>query len=466
MKILLIRYHDSGNINTRLPASLNKAQGVLPALGIAYIASVLEEAGYKVSILDALALNLTTQEVKEEILKQRPDIVGVTAMTSNIRGAFEALKLAKQAGAITVIGGVHLSIYAQETLSYDFIDYGINGEGEYPFLALVKAIEARAPVDAIPGLIYKTAGKVVVNDAYIHENIDEIPFPSRHLLPMDRYSSIIGLHPVTTMISSRGCPYQCGFCFKAPADARHRVRSAKNVVDEMELLVNKYKIREIMFYDDTLTLRRDHIVEICEEVLRRGLKVKWESPTRVDRIDEPLLRLMRSAGCIRLRYGVESGDPDILKLMKKEIDLELVEKVFQMTKRCGIETFAYFIIGYLHDTPESMQRTIDFACRLNPDMIMFTIATPYPNTPLFEQAANEGRVNRDYWRDFTLESNVGRMSYLVPDAELWLSRAYRDFYFRPGYLFSRLFKMHSWDSVKKHFYAARGILLFDVKGDA
>ncbi|MCX5713416.1 MAG: radical SAM protein, partial [Candidatus Omnitrophica bacterium] len=372
MNILLIRYHDKGNINTRLPASLNKAQGVLPALGIAYIAAVLEEAGYKVKILDALALNLTSGEVKEVLLRERPDVVGVTAMTSTIRGAFEVLRLAKEAGAITVIGGVHLSIYPQESLSYDFIDYGINGEGEYPFLKLLKAIEANTPLKDIPGLIYKMDGKIYVNQAYIHDNLDEIPFPARHLLPMDKYSSIIGLHPVTTMVSSRGCPYQCGFCFKAPADIRHRVRSAKNVVDEMEAVVKKHKVKEIMFYDDTLTLRRDHIAGICDEIIRRGLKIKWESPTRVDRIDEPLLKLMRKAGCIRLRYGVESGDPDILRLMKKDIDLELVERVFRLTKKAGIETFAYFIIGYLHDTPLSMQRTIDFACKLNPDLIMFT----------------------------------------------------------------------------------------------
>ena len=465
MNILLIRNGDRGDINTRLPESLNKVRGILPPLGIAYIASVLEKERYKVRILDAMALNLTSREVRDEIVNEAADIVGVTTMTSSIREALEALQLAKEAGSITVIGGTHLAAYPKETLSYDFIDYGIIGEGEYPFLNLIKAIEEKRPIKNTSGLIYKEGGEVHVNEAYIHLNLDEIPFPARHLLPMEKYSSIISLHPVTTMISSRGCPYQCGFCFKTPSDRKYRTRSAKNVVDEMELIVKEYKVREIMFYDDTLTLQREHIVNICNEILRRGLRVSWESPVRVDNIDLELLKLMREAGCIRLRYGIESGDPRILKLMNKGINLSMAKEVFNWTKRVGIETFAYFIIGYIHETPQTMKNTVSFAKSLNPDLVMFTVATPYPKTPLYDLAQKEGLVHGDYWREFVLGLREDSLPYLVPNAEKWVHKAYRSFYFRPNYILKRLFKVRGRHYFKKYFDAAKGILCFKMKGN-
>jgi radical SAM superfamily enzyme YgiQ (UPF0313 family) len=426
---------------------------------------VLEKEGHRVKILDAMALNLTTQEVKNKIIEEAADIVGVTAMTSSIKGALRVLQLAKDAGSVTIIGGPHLAVYPTETLSYDFIDYGIIGEGEYPFLNLIKSIEEKNPIEDISGLVYKEGREVRVNEAYIHLNLDEIPFPARHLLPMEKYSSLISLYPVATMISSRGCPYQCGFCFKGPSDKKYRVRSAKNVVDEMELLVKKYKVREIMFYDDTLTVQREHIANICNEILRRGLNISWESPNRIDTVDFKLLKLMRKAGCIRLRYGVESGDPTILRLMNKGIDLSRVREVFKWTKKAGIETFAYFIIGYIHETPQTMKNTILFAKSLNPDLLMFTIATPYPKTHLYDLVQKEGIIHGDYWREFVLGLREDSIPYLVPDAEKWIRKAYQSFYFRPSYMLKILFKLHDWRGVKNYIDAARGILCFKMKSD-
>ena len=463
MKILLIRNHDHGDINTRLPESLNKVRGILPPLGLAYIAAVLEKAGYQVGILDVPALNLTTQELRQRILEESPTIVGVTTMTSSIKGALEVLKIAKEHVPITVIGGPQLATYPQETLSYDFIDYGIIGEGEYPFLDLVRAIEQKKSVENIPGLVYKENGQVHANPAYIHMNLDEIPFPARHLLPMKKYTSIISRDPMTTMVSSRGCPFQCGFCFKTPSDAKYRARSAKNIVDEIELVSNEYKVREIMFYDDTLTYKKEHVMNICQEILRRGLKIRWESPTRVDNIDSGLLKLMRKAGCIRLRYGVESGDPGILKLMRKGIDLELIKKVFCLTKKAGIETFAYFIIGYIHETKRTLENTISLAKSLDPDYLMFTVATPYPGTPLYEMARQEGFVQGDYWREFTLGLTNDRLPYFVPDAEKWVRMAYRSFYFRPAYILKRLLRIGSWNDLYKDFKGLKGLLCFKMK---
>lgn len=462
MKILLIRYHDEGNINTRLPASLNKVRGVMPPLGLMYVAAVLEEAGYEVSMLDAVALNLMASEVREIISKEKPDVVGITAMIADVRGALEAAKIAKQCNAITVMGGPLLSVYPKQTLSYDFIDYGIVGEGEYPMLELVRAIENKRAANSIAGLAYKEGNDIKVNEPYIVEDLDKVPFPARHLLPMEKYSSIINLYPVSTMITSRGCPFKCGFCVKGPSDKKYRARSPQSVVDEMELIVNKYKVKEIMFYDDTLTLDRKFTVSLCNEILKRGLKIRWESPTRVDRVDLDLLKLMRKAGCVRLRYGIESGDPEILRLMNKGLDLKKARQVFKWTRDCHMESFAYFIIGYIHETPETIKNTISLAKELNPDFVMFTVATPYPTTPLFEMAQKEGLVDGDYWEQFILGKRNDRLKYLVPDAEYWTSRAYKEFYLRGSYIFRRLLKIRSIHDIKRHLDAAQGIFSFKL----
>jgi len=462
VKILLIRYHDEGNINTRLPASLNKVRGVMPPLGLMYVAAVLEEAGYEVSMLDAVALNLMASEVREIISKEKPDVVGITAMIADVRGALEAAKIAKQCNAITVMGGPLLSVYPKQTLSYDFIDYGIVGEGEYPMLELVRAIENKRAANSIAGLAYKEGNDIKVNEPYIVEDLDKVPFPARHLLPMEKYSSIINLYPVSTMITSRGCPFKCGFCVKGPSDKKYRARSPQSVVDEMELIVNKYKVKEIMFYDDTLTLDRKFTVSLCNEILKRGLKIRWESPTRVDRVDLDLLKLMRKAGCVRLRYGIESGDPEILRLMNKGLDLKKARQVFKWTRDCHMESFAYFIIGYIHETPETIKNTISLAKELNPDFVMFTVATPYPTTPLFEMAQKEGLVDGDYWEQFILGKRNDRLKYLVPDAEYWTSRAYKEFYLRGSYIFRRLLKIRSIHDIKRHLDAAQGIFSFKL----
>jgi len=424
---------------------------------------VLEQGGYSVGILDSKALNLTTDETKTQILREKPDMVGVTAMSSTVKGAYEVAKMAKDIGATVVIGGPQLSAYPKETLSYDFIDYGVIGEGEYTTLELVQAIENGVDVKKIKGLVYKHNGKIIVNAPRIVNNLDELPFPARHLLPMEKYHCVITATPFTTMISSRGCPHKCGFCYKQPSDKKVRWRSPKNIVDEMEHLIEKYRMKEIMFYDDSIAIRREHIVGICNEIIDRGLDAQWESPVRIDNVDKELLKLMHEAGCIRLRYGVESGDEGILKLMRKGISISKTKKVFRWTKNTGIETFAYFIIGYATETHETIRKTINFAKELDPDWVMFTAATPYPHTNLYELAKEQGLVKGDYWSEFTLGKRDDRLPYFVDDTEKWVARAYKEFYLRPRFVLKKLWKMRSLDTMRKYIRGAYGIVLFKMK---
>lgn len=472
MKILLARHHDIGNINTRLPESINKAQGIYPPLGLLYIAAVLEQNGHEVKVLDSQALNLTTQETKEEIKEFTPDIVGATAMTPNLLGALEVLRLAKEVSSETgkdiktVIGGVHMSVYPQETITYDFIDYGVIGEGEYAMLELAEAIENNKDVSNIEGIVYKDKkGKIKTTGARIVDDIDSLPFPARHLIQMDKYHCVITGHPFTTMMTSRGCPFRCGFCFKTPSDRKMRYRNPKNVVDEMEYAVKTYKVKEIMFYDDTFTDNRKHVVDVCNEIIRRGLKVKWECPTRVDCLDEELLRLMKKAGCIRLRLGVESGNQKILDIMRKRTTLEKIERAFRLTKMVGIETFAYFMVGYVYENEQTIRDTINFAKKLDADWTMFTVATPLPDTNLWELAVKEKLVEPDYWLNFTTGKSNERMPFLVKDADKWAKKAYKEFYMRPSFVLKKLAKMRSIDTMRKYYRGFNSIVSFEMRGD-
>lgn len=462
MRILLINYHDIGNINTRLPKSLNQVQGIYPPLGLAYIGAVLENEGHIVNILDCKALNLTSVETKEKILEVKPDIVGITAMTSTFGGSLEAAKLAKECGNIVVMGGPQLSAYPKETMSYDIIDYGIVGEGEYAMLELVIALERESPnsFSSIKGLVYRKNGEIIVNEPAIIEDIDSLPYPARHLLPMEKYHCVITKSPFTTMISSRGCPYQCGFCFKQPSDKKMRFRNPLSVVDEIEHLIKEYKIKEIMFYDDTITLNREHIEGICNEIINRKIKIGWESPTRINNVDKELLKLMHDSGCIRLRYGVESGDERILKLMRKNITISEVKDVFKWTKQNKIETYAYFIIGYATETPQTINKTIKLAKELNPDWVMFTVATPYPHTHLHMLAQTYGLISSNYWIDFINGKTTKRIPYFVEDADKWIEKAYKSFYLRPEFIFKKLTKLTSIDVLKKYITGFFGIVSF------
>ena len=463
MRIQLIRYHDLDNMNTRLAQSLNRKQGVLPPLGLAYVASALEGVGHSVDIIDAIALCLSKEEVAERIKSFGPKIVGITSMTPTFRGALEAAQLAKDYGATVVMGGVHMSILAKETLSYDCIDYGIVGEGEESFVELCAALEFGLDYEHIEGLCYRKNGKIVIGAPRLVEDIDSLKWPAYHLLPMDRYSSIIGLHPTSTMMGSRGCPYQCGFCFKTPSDKKYRSRNVESIVSEIEYLKEVYKVKEIMFYDDIMP--KDYARDLSNEIIKRNVKIKWQTPERVNLVDPDLLQLMSKAGCHILRFGVEQGHPDMMALVEKKIKPDQVKEAFKAAKEAGINTFAYFIIGYIYETEETMQATIDLAKELNPKYVMFTKAVPLPGTPLMQMAVKEGYVEANYWNKFTLGEDLDPIPPLAKDAEMWVSKAYRSFYLRPGTILSQFFAMRSLKDLTKNIDGFFAVLKFKMTED-
>jgi len=458
MKVLLIRANPTIVNNTRLPASLSDEIGCVMPLGIAYIAAYLRQNRVEVAMLDAEAENLSPDEVKKRIAKEKPYIVGVSSMTPTVHDDLEIAKTAKDLGCKVVIGGAQANAMPEETLEFKFVDFVIQGEGEIPMLQLVQALEEKIPLSQVQGLGYKNLnGEITLNEPYIHDNIDEIPYPARDLLPYEKYFSLISKGRLTTVCAGRGCPFQCGFCFKQPQDRKCRFRSPKSVADEIQEVVEKYEINEINFVTDTLTFKKDFIIGFCEELISRKINISWIAPTRVDCITPEIISLMKKAGCRSLRFGVESGSPEILKLMNKNIDLEQILTAFKWAKQAKIETFAYLIIGYLNETEETVKQTLKFVKKLKPDLLMYNVATPLPRTKLFEQAVKEGLVAENYWQNFIKDKNYPRIPYLFKDTEKWIDIAYRQFFFSPFFIMKKLLQLRP-DNIFLYFKALKGIL--------
>ena len=457
MKILLIHPRLIDPINRESKTVIENI-GFVPPLGIAYIASSLEKSGHHISILDCEALELSPAEIKKRIESFKPEVVGVSALTTNIRGALETARLAKAAGAIVIIGGPHLMVFPQETLAYEFIDYGLRGEGEIAMVQLLRCIEKREPLERVPGVVFRMNGKIVVNEPARVDDIDMVSMPAYHLLPLDKYEISNFGGKTLSMFTTRGCPYHCGFCYRNPLLYKVRKRNPAKVVDEIEYVVERFKINHINFVDEVITLDKNHMRAICEGILKRNLNIRWQAATRVNTVDDELLKLMHSAGCHTLRFGVESGNQKMLNLMNKEITLRQAEEAFQLCKKIGIKTVAYFIVGYISETVQTIKDTIAFAKKLAPDYAIFGPAYPLPETKLFNDAVTEGLVNPEYWREFVLGKRTDSVSFLFPGTSDWVAKAYRSFYFSPGYILQRFCEPDSWRNLGRNYRAALSLL--------
>ncbi|MBW1742167.1 MAG: radical SAM protein [Deltaproteobacteria bacterium] len=458
MRVLLVRAKPNKVENTRLPKSLSSEVGYVMPLGLASIAAYLRGKGVSVGIIDAEAEELSIDQVKKKIARIGPEIVGITSMTPTFHDDLAIARVSHELGIKVVMGGPQINAMPEETMQFEFVDLAVRGEGEYPMLKIIQAIDNNLPFSDVPGIVYRDGdGRVIMTPPFIHDDLDELPPPARDLLPYERYAAIISRGRLTTLCPGRGCPFRCGFCFKQPSDQKIRFRSPEVVADEMEEVIDRYGIQEINFVSDTFTLKKSFVEGLCEELLSRGIKVSWIAPTRVDSVTPELLGLMKKAGCRSLRFGIESGSEKILRLMNKDTDKKHTVRVFRWAKEAGLETFAYLIIGYLQETEKEIKETLAFVKELKPDLLMYNAATPLPKTRLFQQAVEAGIVEKDYWEKFLLDEDYPRIPYLMKDTQKWIDKAYRDFFFSPRFLFKKMIEFRG-KNIKNYFRATRGIV--------
>jgi radical SAM superfamily enzyme YgiQ (UPF0313 family) len=414
---------------------------VAPSLGIGYMAAVLEKNGYDVDVLDASALELSYDEIGEEIVKRNPDIVSISALTPTIGVALDTADKIRQVkhDAIVVLGGYHPTFQFEEVLKESSVDVVIRGEGEYTFLELVRTIERNGDLSNVNGLAFhdENDGSLVVTpEREIITDLDELPFPAFHLFPMNRYRILNITTNVATIITTRGCPMQCSFCSSAALHGdRLRRRSYENVCDEIELRLKEQNIDTIAFMDDTFTLNRKFVKDFCREIKRRNLKFWWGCTSRVDSLNEELLQMMKDAGCITLFIGVESADQQMLDRMNKNITVEKTENAFRLARKVGIRTIASCVLGMPEDTRESMERTIEFVKKLNPNYALYSLATPYPGTRFYQETFEKNVIRITDWSKYNLIDPVLKtMDCSSDELRSIQKKAFIGFYLRPGYL--------------------------------
>lgn len=451
-------------------------------LGLAYIAAVLEKKGHEVKILDALAMGMKRKEQIRDhiriglsnedirILNQnfKPDVVGVSSQyTLFAQGAHEVAKIVKEVyPEIPVIfGGAHPSTCPKLVLSDKNVDLVVKGEGEITFLELIETLEKGLSTLKVIGTVSKKGNQIFINpERQRIQDLDSLPFPARHLLPMDSYlwddyRKVYSMRqPRANMITSRGCPMNCVFCsIHTVWGHGWRATSATKTVDEIEFLVNNYGVQEIAFQDDNLTLDRKRMVNICEEIIRRRIDIKWCTPNGVAiwTLNRELIQKMKRSGCYKLTFGIESGSAETLKFIGKPIDLEKTKKIIKYANDVGIWTHSSFIIGFPYESMSSIKETINYAISSDLDFATFYIATPLPGTRLYKICKQEGLLqDKDLtrWKATTMQATHDTKCLTKEDLQTMKAIAHSKFYNNRIYKFMNplrpLRKIHSIDDLK------------------
>ncbi|MCB0176677.1 MAG: cobalamin-dependent protein [Anaerolineae bacterium] len=473
MRVMLV------NPRFRLPIDTRTT----PHLGLAYLAAVSERRGDDVLLFDA---DVENESIDEAVRRLQPDIVGITANTPQVKSAWRTAKAIKSVKDIPVVlGGPHVSVLPAESAERPEVDVVVRGEGEDVWVKLCGIVEngkagnpnfaARDLLDPAAGLLDGLLGiSYYTTDQKEHHNpdhppiadLDTLPFPAYHFFKMDRYTN---LQPATdaidgarsfSVMTSRGCPYRCTFCSQSIMPIKWRARSPESVLAEWQHLVENFDAQEIGVLDDSANIQVDRLEKIADLFIEHKVNhVPWifVNGIRANLATKELLGKLKKAGLKRTAFGVESGDPDVLLSIDKKIDHDTIRQAFKNAKSVGLETIGFFIIGLPGETEESMEKTIQFACEVDPMIANFSMMTPYPGTKVYEIAKRQGRLLLDDWEDYVFFD--GRARYELGDmtAEMierkW-KEAYRRFYLRPHRVAGTLMRKDFWINWRRTFKVA------------
>ncbi len=469
MRILLVNPPFEERYSVGGSRSIRRVLNIISPLGLAYLAAVLKEEKFPVKIIDC-TIGISYRQLFKSILEENPDVVGITSTTPSFESAKYVAKHLRDLlpQVIIVIGGPHITAMPEEALKTGCFDIGVVGEAEETFLELVRHIEAHRlrKLDMIKGIVFKS-GDDIINTGrreFIYD-LDRLPLPARYLLPpLKRYHPTPASYkrlPLGVLISSRGCPCRCTFCDRAVFGNIIRLRGVDNVLDEVEELIYKYGAREIRFFDDLFTLDIKRTYKICEGFHKRKLNVPWTCLTGANFVTKDLLRTMKSTGCWQVLYGLESADPQILKLLNKGNTLEQNIRAIMWAQEEGLSVRADFIVGIPGDTLEKMEKTLKFAIDMKLDYAHFNKFVAFPGTELYQLLINIG-----YKFDFTKPCSILDHSALlyVPegvsksDYTKFLDYAFKKFYLRPHYILKRLKSIKTWEEFKGQFNGLLAIM--------
>lgn len=412
-------------------------------MGLAYIAAILENNGAQVSILDAMVegyenealdgdyitYGLSDEEIMKKIRLFKPNVIGISCIFSS--QLFNILRMARLSKEVspkvkTVVGGLHPTFFPNEFLSSMDVDYIIMSEGEYRFLNFLDILSKGSSLMDFEGIAFRDRnGSIIIYSPQSKiENLDELPFPARHLLKMEKYIDVnISLSPfprkkrVAEVLTSRGCPNRCIFCASSNFWGHNfRGRSVDNVINEMKFLKDTYGIEEIQFSDDNLTYDRDRMKELCRKLI--PLKLSWCTPNgvSVNTLDEDMIDLMKQAGCYQITFSVESASHRVLKkIMHKSVDLERLPKLVEKAHKVGISSHATFVMGFPNETLEEIEADFNLAYKLMFDSVSFFVVAPLPGSKLYTQCKEKGLLSNYDIRDLDYKRTILNLNYISAD---------------------------------------------------
>ncbi|MCX5796756.1 MAG: radical SAM protein [Elusimicrobia bacterium] len=451
-KILLINPAYSATSNKAINRSAWKAM----PMGLLYLAAALERAGHSVRVLDMEASRLSEVDVKKALAQEKPSLVGVTAATPMIRQAVRLCRMSKELfpDVKTLLGGVHATILPEEVAAEPDVDIVVRGEGEQTAVELLDALAQGDPnLERIQGIHFKKNGRVVSTPGRPPiADLDSLPFPAWHLMNFGDYQHPLGrTQKAASVLTSRGCPSNCTFCSRGVFGHGYRVRSAQSVLDEIEALYSRFGVKEILFVDDVLTLKRAHIESICKGIIEKGWQLHWATPNgvHVNTLDGELLRLMKKSGCYSLSFGVESGNPETLERIHKRQDLEKVREVFRQCRELDIETVAFIIIGFPNEDRSMIDNTLRFLMEIKPDVADIHTLIPLPGTELYAELDKAGFLLERDWSKYVFHSlPVFRTEHFTPEEiQRQYKRVYLRYHLRPAYVLQRLRRIRSWEEI-------------------
>jgi len=475
------------SVNERYDRNVGKkAGGNLPPLGITQLSSYLREKGLKVGLIDAATENYSNEQMVEMALNLNPKVIGLSALTPNFHRAVTfANEIKKKKPEILIIlGGHHATILPKKILEQNnCFDIVVYGEGELTIEEIMSKYKSSGlskddfmadyyMLSGINGIVFRKGEEIVMTaKRELIPNLDVLPFPAWDLLSMNKYIPLANQYkrtPVINMVVIRGCPFNCSFCSGNSVFGRKiRAMSPQRVVEQIRHVIKNYGIKEISFWDDMMTANKKWLYEFCDLLIKNKIDITWTCYSRVDCIDEEILKRMKEAGCWNIFFGYESGNQELLNNINKGTTLKQIETANLLCKKVGIEIRASFMIALPGETPEMAKKTIAFAKKLNPDYAQFCITTPYPGTKLFEDASKFGNMSGNF-----SEYNIWNVVF-VPhgykdkkEIEAIEKKAMREFYLRPKYILGRLRKIKGWEDIKRNLKGFRFLLGFLDKKEA
>jgi radical SAM superfamily enzyme YgiQ (UPF0313 family) len=442
--------------------------------GVASVAKYVLDRGYEVKYLEPSIENMNLENYKEYIQSNQFDVIGIGSTTLQIGQTIKTFEIIKKINPkiVTVLGGIHATIMPSETLEKtDTIDYLILGEGEKPFTRLLKCIEEGnlEDIKSINGIAFKEQNNIIIKPPNFNDMlpVSELPTAAFHLFPMKKYIAQITYakrFPSYSLVASRGCPFQCAFCNGSDVFGRKvRSKEPSQVIDEILILKKEYNAKGIIFLDSTFTMNKEWVKEFCQEYIEKEIKLPWACNSRVDTVDEPILKLMKKAGCWEILYGVESANQKSLDLLNKRTTVEQNTKVLKLSMKLGFYTYASYIICIPDETEKDALNTIKYAKRMGTPIAMFYLPVPFPKTALWYICKEKGILREDAkWEDFNSWdfSNPVYINPLIGKEKMQklLKYAYYSYYLTPKVIFKNfkeilLFKQ----DIKKYIYALKGI---------